>query len=59
MKEEGKMGTDHNGKALSEVPVPGMRTVELGHTVEDVKLEEVELHQGPLSNRRQLLDLYF
>lgn len=51
VNKEWKVRTDHNGKTLSEVPVPGMRAVEISHTVEDVKLEEVELHHGPLKNR--------
>lgn len=57
MKKEKKMGADHDGKALSEVPVPGVRAVEISHTVEDVKLEEVELHQSQLGKRDQLLHL--
>ena len=51
MKEEGKMRTDHGRKPLSEVPVPGVRAVEISHTVKDVELQEVELHHGPLENR--------
>lgn len=52
MKKERKMRTDHHGKALREVPVPGVRAVEIGHTVEDVKLQEVKLHHGPLRNKK-------
>ena len=50
MKKEGKMRAHDDGKALSEVPVPGVRAVEISHTVKDVKLQEVELHHGPLEN---------
>lgn len=53
MKEEGKMRADDNRKALSKVPMPGMRAVEVCHTVEDVKLQEVELNQGPLKKKHQ------
>lgn len=52
MKEEGKMRADDNRKALSKVPMPGMRAVEICHTVEDVKLQEVELNQGPLKKKK-------
>lgn len=51
MKKERKMRANHNRKPLSEVPVPGVGAIEIGHTVEDVKLQEVELHHGPLRNR--------
>lgn len=44
------MRADHDGEALSKVPVPRMRAVEISHTVEDVKLEEVELDHGPLKH---------
>lgn len=49
MKKEGKMGADDDRKPLGEVPVPGVRAVEIGHAVQDVKLEEVELNQRPLT----------
>lgn len=55
VKKEREMRTDHDDKPLSEVPVPGVRAVEISHTVEDVELEEVELHHGPLENREKLL----
>lgn len=55
MKKERKMRTDHNGEPLSEVPVPRMRAIEISHTVEDVKFQEVELHHGPLKNRERRL----
>lgn len=42
------MGTDDDGEALGEVPVPGVGAVETGHAVENVELDEVELHQRPL-----------
>lgn len=48
MKKEGEMRADDDGEPLSEVPVPGMRAIEISHTVEDVELQEVELDQGPL-----------
>lgn len=48
VKKEGEMRADDDGEPLSEVPVPGMRAIEIGHTVEDVELQEVELDQGPL-----------
>lgn len=48
VKKERKMRADHHGEALGEVPVPGVRAVEVGHAVEDVELQEVELHHGPL-----------
>lgn len=51
MKKERKMGADDDGEPLSEIPVPGMRAIEICHTVEDVKLQEVELDHGPLKNR--------
>lgn len=51
VKEERKVWADHDGKPLSEVPVPGMRAVEVRYTMEDVKLQEVELHHGPLRDR--------
>lgn len=56
MKEEGKMRADDNRKALSKVPMPGMRAVEICHTVEDVKLQEVELNQGPLKKKPKPLE---
>lgn len=55
MKEERKMRADDDGEALSEVPVPGVRAIEVSHTVEDVKLEEVELNQGPLKTQTATL----
>lgn len=55
VKKEGEMRTDDDGKPLSKVPVPGVRAVETSHTVEDVELEEVELHHGPLENREKQL----
>lgn len=51
MKKERKMRANDDREPLSEVPVPGMRAIEVGHTVENVELQEVELHQGPLENR--------
>lgn len=48
MEKEWKMRADHDSKPLSEVPVPGMRAVEISHAIEDVKPQEVELHHGPL-----------
>lgn len=45
------MWSDHHSKALAEVPVPGVRAIEIGHTVEDVELEKIELHQSPLEER--------
>lgn len=51
MKKERKMGADDHSKPLSDVPVPGMRAVEICYTVEDVKLQEVELDHGPLKSR--------
>ncbi len=53
VKEERKVGADHDGEPLSEVPVPGMRAVEISHAVEDVELQEVELHHGPLKTRER------
>lgn len=55
MKKEREMRADHHSKALSEVPVPGVRAVEISHTVQDVKLEEVKLHWCPLENRKEPL----
>lgn len=55
MKEERKMRADDDGEALSEVPVPGMRAIEVSHTVEDVKLQEVELNHGPLKTQTATL----
>ena len=57
VKEERKVRADDDGEALSEVPVPGMRAVEISHTVDDVKLEEVELDHGPLKHRETMLFL--
>lgn len=58
MKKERKMRTDHDSEPLREVPVPRMRAVEISHTVENVKLQEVELDQSPLKKPRdRLLDL--
>lgn len=51
MKKEGEVRADDDGKALGEVPVPRMGAVEIRHAVEDVKLQEVELNQGPLRNK--------
>lgn len=48
MKKERKMRANDNRKPLSKVPMPGMRAIEVCHAVEDVKLQEVELNQGPL-----------
>lgn len=53
MKKEWKMRADHDCKPLSDVPVPGVRAVETRHTVEDVKLQEVELHHGPLERKKE------
>lgn len=53
MKKERKMRADDDRKPLGEVPVPGMRAVEICHTVEDVKLQEVELNQGPLTKTKK------
>ncbi|CAG5855535.1 unnamed protein product [Menidia menidia] len=55
VKKEREMRADHNSEALREVPVPGVRAVEIGHAVEDVELEEVELHQSPLKRREEQL----
>lgn len=57
VKKEWKMRADDNRKPLSEVPVPGVRAIEIRHTVEDVELQEVELYDGPLGNRDQLLEV--
>ena len=54
MKKKWKMRADDNSKPLGEVPVPGVRAVEISHTMEDVEFEEVELHQGPLEDGNQL-----
>lgn len=43
------MRANDNHKALSKVPVPWMRAIELSHVVKNIKLKEVVLHQGPLS----------
>lgn len=53
VKKKWKMRADHDCKPLSEVPVPGVRAVETRHTVEDVKLQEVELHHGPLEEKKK------
>lgn len=53
MKKEGEVRAEDDGKALGEVPVPGMGAVEICHAVEDVKLQEVELNQGPLKKTKQ------
>lgn len=53
MEKERKMRANDNRKALSKVPVPGMRAIEICHAVEDVKLQEVELNQGPLKKKQQ------
>lgn len=62
MKKERKMRADDNRKPLSKVPMPGIRAIEICHAVEDVKLQEVELNQGPLKkkkiNTKELKDLY-
>lgn len=62
MKKERKMRADDNRKPLSKVPMPGMRAIEVCHAVEDVKLQEVELNQGPLKkkkkNTQEIRDLY-
>lgn len=62
MKKERKMRADDNRKPLSKVPMPGIRAIEICHAVEDVKLQEVELNQGPLkkkqTNTKELKDLY-
>lgn len=47
------MRADDDGEALSEVPVPGMRAVEICHAVQDVELQEVELNQGPLTKTKK------
>lgn len=52
MKKERKMRADDNRKPLSKVPMPGMRAIEVCHAVEDVKLQEVELNQGPLKKNK-------
>lgn len=57
MKKERKMGPDHDGEPLSEVPVPGVGAVEICHPVEDVELQEVELNQSPLEQRGPSLNL--
>lgn len=53
MKKERKMRADDNRKPLSKVPMPGMRAIEVCHAVEDVKLQEVELNQGPLKKKKK------
>lgn len=53
MKKERKMRADDNRKPLSKVPMPGMRAIEICHAVEDVKLQEVELNQGPLRKKKR------
>lgn len=53
MKKERKMRANDNRKALSKVPMPGMRAIEICHAVEDVKLQEVELNQGPLKKKKK------
>lgn len=55
MKKERKMRANDGREPLSEVPVPGMRAIEVCHTVENVELQEVELHQGPLEKQQQYL----
>lgn len=55
MKEERKVGSDHSSKPLSEVPVPGVRAIEICHSMEDVKLDEVELNQRPLEHNQAQL----
>lgn len=59
MKKERKMRADDDRKPLGEVPVPGMRAVEICHAVEDVKLQEVELNQGPLTKTKKGSTLIF
>lgn len=54
MKKERKMRAKDNGKPLSKVPMPGMRAIEICHTVEDVKLQEVELNQGQLKTKQKI-----
>lgn len=51
MEEERKMRANDGREALSQVPVPGMRAVEVCHAVENVELQEVELHQSPLGKQ--------
>lgn len=58
MKKERKMRADDNRKPLSKVPMPGVRAVEICHAVEDVKLQKVELNQGPLKTNKQSRDSY-
>lgn len=53
MKKERKMRANDDRKPLSEVPVPGMRAVEICHAVQDVKLQEVELNQCPLTKTKK------
>lgn len=53
VKKEREMRADDDRKPLSEVPVPGVGAVEIGHAVQDVKLQEVELNQGPLTKTKE------
>ena len=53
VEEEGQVGADNRHKALAEVPVPGVRAVECGQTVQHVEPQEVVLHQGPLEQENQ------
>lgn len=48
VQEEGQVRPDHHHEALSEVPVPRVGTVKLGHVVQHVKLQEVPLDKGQL-----------
>lgn len=57
MKKKWKMGPDHDGEPLSEVPVPGMGAVEICHPVDDVELQKVVLNQRPLEQRDPSLNL--
>lgn len=59
VEKKGEMRADDDSKPLSEVPVPGVRAVETSHTVEDVELEEVELHHGPLGNEEKTVTQEF
>lgn len=53
VKKEGEMRADDNSKPLSEVPVPGVGTIEISHAMENVKLKEVKLNHDPLENREK------
>lgn len=59
VQEEGQVRADHHPEALSQVPVPRVCTVKLGHVVEHVKLQEVPLDKSPLRKREQGFWVFF